>query len=107
MRGFQEVLLFGDRGGTLRNDVSWRLPPTKNATADMILGKGELYAGLDVGTASPATGSSSTSGTIAGWALGLRSVEGMLVFDTLLSRFLHGPLRDEGYLINFTAGIRF
>jgi hemolysin activation/secretion protein len=108
VRGFQDLGLVGDRGAYLRNDLSWKLPQTGDGDIDPVIGNAELYVGLDAGIAHTATGSSDDAGAIAGWAAGLRNAQGRFIFDTSIARaFAHGPLRSEGYLVNFLFGVSF
>ncbi len=79
VRGYDGTSLAGDRGLYWRNDLALTLPPLEDATTSKWVGRLQPYLALDVGHISGREGQ--TEGTLAGAAIGIRSVSGLVNFD--------------------------
>lgn len=79
VRGYDGTSIAGDRGLYWRNDLALTLPPFDDATTSKWVGRLQPYLALDVGHISGREGQ--TEGTLAGTAIGIRSVNGLVSFD--------------------------
>ena len=105
VRGSKEVVLSGNRGVVLRNEVSYR----PAARLPQTLGVFEAYMTGDIGYIGRQQGYGVTGGTVAGATMGLRLIGGQLELDASYGRILRAPsgvVRPDGVFL-MTAAWRF
>lgn len=121
VRGFLSQVLLGNQGLYMRNDVSRVIAPANlgpqcgpySGFCRLLVAGTELYAIMDFGAAwagyqSNALPPMLQGGVIAGSGFGLRKTSGAIFWNASASRAIaHGPLRDEGWIALFQAGVRF
>lgn len=114
VRGFRNGAISGDHGFFLKNDLSWRLPTSKNKITNYALRNSHAFIGLDFGAAKSRVVNNSGPKTaqISGATLGLRKrVQiGKVAFDGSISysRAISASdslLKDDNE-IYFNLGIR-
>lgn len=81
VRGFKEDSLSGDVGGYARTELSWTLPATDWNLFDKTFGRFTPYGALDTGWIKADPAEDGEGGVLAGWALGLRTSNGVVSFD--------------------------
>jgi len=81
VRGVREAVLYADKAASMRNELSFLLPPTDDAGIAKIIGRVEPYIALDIGHSVAGSRGNSLGGDIVGGAIGLRNRGGRVIFD--------------------------
>jgi hemolysin activation/secretion protein len=89
VRGPRDSVLFGNNGGFIRNELTWRTVPwAQNPMLSKRLGELRPYAALDYGHVFAQNQFGIEGGNIAGWTLGVRLAGGNIGADIGYSRLL-------------------
>ncbi len=109
VRGFKESTTSGDIGGYIQQEVAWTLPQTGAAMLDDVLGIVQPYVAFDIGAIRKDAKDSEEKGVLSGWAAGLRSSNGYLVFDLVFARAIDAPahVHKRGYETYLSAALSF
>ncbi len=107
VRGFQDQSISGDQGVLIRNEFYTALPATGMAFIDDVLGTLRPYIALDAGHIFRHL--LQEGGTMAGAAVGLKAVGGILSFDLAYAMPLKHPdlISNPDNAIYFRAGVAF
>lgn len=109
VRGFKEETLSADVGGYAHTDLGWVLPATEFAYIDKTFGRFVPYAGLDIGWTQADPYEDGEGGTLAGWALGLKTSGGSVTFDIAWAEAIqrHRSITPKGRELYSSVSIEF
>lgn len=91
VRGVASAALFGNRGATLRNELSMPLRKSNNAKMAKLFGAFEPYLAVDIGKVSSQSQYGIQGGTLSGAAIGLRNRGGKIALDISYADVLKAP----------------
>lgn len=109
VRGFKEENASGDVGGYLRNELSWYAPKSGVGTLDKAFGQIAPYAAIDAGWIKSDPAEDREGGTLSGWAVGLRTLGGIVTLDITWAEPISMPgfIHREAHEVYASVGVEF